>query len=477
MVGYASLHFVDTVCKFIEVPLPAFIMRKFINCTIVSLLIVWPAHGQRRGEGPREMGHPIYYETHVFPSADSLKSRIDVFYRIPYDFFIFVKNRSLTATKPFCGKSDIAIEILDSSMMTVARSLTQRVLESENSDPDSLKGKYLEGGISATLPPGEYSLVVEVNDKESERHFLDKSRMIRRKDFSREALDLYDIILADPVRPDTTGPIFPLNYDETIPFGRKVELFAQLKLPLPPESFRANLQIYRRLTPQRGRKLVFSDSSMNSFSVRSGLLDPVFNDSEFYYRHTAVSGGHYYLLSTVLPSDSFRQGEYDMEFLLTSGALTKKVNHRFMIRWLDMPRSLRNPELAIPLLRYIMPDTDYQKIRHARDEDRDSLFERFWRQRDPTHGTALNEVLAEYYKRADYAMAHFGTLQNPNGAETDRGRIYMLYGSPTSVQHIMQPSAPPREVWDYATIQKHFIFVDESRQGNFTLITTNGEQR
>ncbi len=467
------LHFVDAVSKFLLRPQAPSIMRKLINCTILVILLSSPAHGQRRPEGPREAGRPVFYETHNFPASDPLKSRVDVLYRIPYDFFIFVKNRSLTASKPFSGISDIAIEILDSSKMSVARSLVERRLEADVSDPDSLKGKFLVGGTSASLAPGEYSLVVEVNDRESERHFLDKSRVIRLRDFSGEQLDFCDLILTDPSVRDTSAPIIPLNYNETVPFGAKVQVIAQLKLPLPAESLRVSVRIYKRLRGQPGRKPILGDSSMNTFVVTPGLLVPVFSDSGFSYRQTSSPGGHYDLLSAVLPTDSFQLGEYEMEFRLACGGVEKKASHRFQIRWLDMPRSLRDQDLAIALLRYIMSDTEYQKIRHARDDERDSLFERFWKQRDPTPLTAKNEVMAEYYKRADYAISHFGTLKNPNGAETDRGRIYMLYGPPTRVQNIMQPDAAPREIWDYAPLQKHFVFVDESRQGNFTLISSN----
>jgi GWxTD domain-containing protein len=438
---------------------------------ILLIIVTSPTFSQHREEDLRENPPPVYIETHNLPSADTLKSRIDIMYRIPYDFFIFVKNTTKSQAKSFLGNSEIAIEILDSSKTSVARTLAARYLQADFPDPDSLKNDFILGGTSTSLSPGVYSLVVEVNDRESHRHFLDKSRTIDLKNFSREDFALCDVIFTYQQHQPADSQVLPIMYNETIPFGEQVEFLAQLKLPSTVDSFHTSVHIYKHNHTLPGRTSVFSDSGARSFSIDPGELQAVASDSGFYYRRTHSASGHYFLLSGPLHSESLTQGEYELEFIFRWNGAMKKSVHRFNVRWLTMPRSLRNPELAVSVLKYIMTEDEYQKIRHANDDGRDSMFERFWNQRDPTPATAFNEVMAEYYDRADYALSHFGTLQHSNGTETDRGRTYMIFGPPTTIHREMIPSAPPREIWEYATLHKRLVFIDESRQGNFTLIS------
>ncbi|MCX6560828.1 MAG: GWxTD domain-containing protein, partial [Candidatus Aminicenantes bacterium] len=64
------------------------------------------------------------------------------------------------------------------------------------------------------------------------------------------------------------------------------------------------------------------------------------------------------------------------------------------------------------------------------DADRDALIEEFWRQRDPTPGTARNEFRDEHYRRLAFADKTFGRGLPFQGGKTDRGRIYIALGPP-----------------------------------------------
>jgi GWxTD domain-containing protein len=66
------------------------------------------------------------------------------------------------------------------------------------------------------------------------------------------------------------------------------------------------------------------------------------------------------------------------------------------------------------------------------DEERENFIENFWRRRDPNPDTEENEYREEYYERIAYANEHF-TSGIP-GWRTDRGRIYIAWGKPDSVE-------------------------------------------
>ena len=66
------------------------------------------------------------------------------------------------------------------------------------------------------------------------------------------------------------------------------------------------------------------------------------------------------------------------------------------------------------------------------DEERENFIDHFWRRRDPNPDTEENEFREEYYERITYANEKF-TSGIP-GWKTDRGRIYITFGKPDSIE-------------------------------------------
>ncbi len=136
-----------------------------------------------------------------------------------------------------------------------------------------------------------------------------------------------------------------------------------------------------------------------------------------------------------------------------------------------MPKSLQNPSYAFESLRFITTPDELDSLDSGKEDERREHFEEFWEAKDRTPETAFNEVMMEYYSRVDHAAANFGTLRNPDGTRTDRGRIHILYGLPTRVERNLDPSGFI-EVWSYENARKKFIFLDETKTGNYVLTST-----
>ena len=82
-----------------------------------------------------------------------------------------------------------------------------------------------------------------------------------------------------------------------------------------------------------------------------------------------------------------------------------------------------------------------------------------WRNRDPMLSTLLNEYRHEYMNRIRYSNKNFKVFKK-DGWQTDRGRVYILYGEPTYIER--NPSTEgykPYEIWQYDDIQGGIIFV------------------
>jgi len=94
---------------------------------------------------------------------------------------------------------------------------------------------------------------------------------------------------------------------------------------------------------------------------------------------------------------------------------------------------------------------EYKSVKTA--EARDAFIARFWSRRDPTPGTPRNEFHEDFGQRVEYANAHFTDPDDAphTGVDTERGRIYVLFGAPASVMRFPKGA---HELWRYAAIPK-----------------------
>lgn len=151
-------------------------------------------------------------------------------------------------------------------------------------------------------------------------------------------------------------------------------------------------------------------------------------------------------------SVTLEDGTYVLETTVRAGAWVHVAATRFETHWRDMPYSLYSPEVAIRNLAFIEERKTVRAMLRGSGEEREARIRAYWAERDPTPGTAFNELMAEYYRRIDHAAFAFktGRYPIPDGLETDRARIYILHGPPDSIDRSVPPSGGVREVWQYA---------------------------
>jgi GWxTD domain-containing protein len=111
-------------------------------------------------------------------------------------------------------------------------------------------------------------------------------------------------------------------------------------------------------------------------------------------------------------------------------------------------------------VRWIITDqerADFKKL--SGDKQRDRFIEAFWQRRNPTPGATENSFKEEHYRRIAYTNQHFA--ERIPGWQTDRGRFYIMYGTPDKViRHPSSDEQPDRieqggfdaEEWHWAYI-------------------------
>jgi GWxTD domain-containing protein len=117
------------------------------------------------------------------------------------------------------------------------------------------------------------------------------------------------------------------------------------------------------------------------------------------------------------------------------------------------------------------------------DRERDLFIEAFWKQRDPTPGSAENEFKTEHFRRIAHANRYLGRDAPRPGWKTDRGRIYIILGEARDVQRFEGKSSTyDAEVWFYQGKTDlglpagfNLVFFKEGGQGEYKLYSPVGD--
>ncbi|HOP07020.1 MAG TPA: GWxTD domain-containing protein [candidate division Zixibacteria bacterium] len=170
-------------------------------------------------------------------------------------------------------------------------------------------------------------------------------------------------------------------------------------------------------------------------------------------------------------------GEYAVEIRLRD--TTKKnreldsEEHSFYVVW-SLASLLRNDiKEAVRLLELISEPHELDSLEKASTyEERARLMDKFWKGRDPTPGTAENEIKLEFFRRIQVANRNFAFMGQPGWA-TDRGIIYVKHGEPDQVDdYPLMPSRMPYQEWHYYRGNQYlkFTFVDRNGDGDYRLV-------
>ena len=89
---------------------------------------------------------------------------------------------------------------------------------------------------------------------------------------------------------------------------------------------------------------------------------------------------------------------------------------------------VKNVENSFQQMKYILTNDEIKKAKGKKGKDLESLFLSYWKERDPTPSTSINELMEEYYIRVNYVNEYFN-MSWREGWETDFGMIYILFAS------------------------------------------------
>jgi len=441
----------------------------------LGLLLLDPlfAAAQPQGPGPSQgPGTAIMVEAFPRGTADSARGAVDVHFRIEAGFFVPVRSTDTAAGGAYVRRGEVLIELVDSTGLTRGREIARLERNAAESARPRPGTEWFQNGFTFAVPYGTYTLLVEVTDSESKRSTTDRSRRVRVHPSGAGDSGTADAIFIDaPPRQDGPDTLRIHNYGGDVLFGSVVSLYAELPRESLADSTVDVAVRFEMMRPESDDAVVVATDTVEGIRpmlqnrpVRSA--DPA--------RLAYVPGGEQQppVAGLVVPLSTQRLPlrKYRLTAAVIRGAEPITVTREFRMIWPDMPRSLRNVEEAIGSLRYVATEATMDSLLDGSLENRWANLENFWKPRDRSPETAPNEVMTEYYRRVDHTREAFGTLRMPDGFLTDRGRIYVLNGPPTSTERSLDPTEGFREVWKYARTNKSFVFVDRTKTGDYILL-------
>jgi GWxTD domain-containing protein len=438
--------------------------RKHLFASALLCLPVLAQQPFRQQEGaPREQD--IFFEAVPIFGEDTSKALVAFHYRIGKDFFVFVKNQSNNPAEQFIARGEIIIELLTSEGVSVGRQIQTVDLKRETMQAPPGQQTDIQGAVIFAVPDGTFNIVFEVDDKESGRSFVERRQTVTTR---RPILKTLELSIPFFARIESNGAsqtkYVVLNRGSDVMMGTRGGYLIQALFPDDGQPLRVNWKLEGRWDA-RQEKQEFKGSE---YALVPGILRLLSSDKKISYEPQS-SQFPWKILFIPLPLEKLETGAYQIDLEFAIGENKVDMTRNFRISWPNKPASLSNFELAVDALRLIAKEEEIEEMYGFTSVRGYQKFKEFWRKRDPDTSTVYNEVMAEFYRRVDEAVKRYSTPKENDGYKTDRGRIFIIYGSPTRTERRFLPNSAPMEIWTYENLRKRYIFSDQTRSGNFVL--------
>lgn len=428
----------------------------------------------------RSSAPQIFIDNIILP-ADDYKAELGILFRFNNDFLPFKKitpSSELNAPEGAGFYSTIRLnnEVFEglakrdrrpTDVNVVSRDMWSDTLFTETFEQTESAKLYASGSLSVQLDPGLYHYVLQLSLIESTNDRNSNFRNVRVPDWKTKATgEIYTIKNTSSLTADSDLPL--TNLGDNILFGD--DFYALVRIPEYDANSSYSMNIFRMNTSRRdtSKGELIDDISINKEVIIDGMHPILSSVAEPSLSMKESELGFTYALVKI-PHSNYQNAAYSIELKKDDSdkALAKKF---FRSYWPDMPASLYNLDIAINHLKYIINEDQLKQIKSGSDAEKEKKFREFWEKRDPSKGTVYNELMAEYYRRIDYAFKEFRNPGNPAGHESDQGKVYINYGPPDSKDRQFPKNGEVIEIWKYGN--KRFVFEKSTGFGDFVLIGT-----
>ncbi len=424
-------------------------IRKIIFIAVVIFAQGFAQRQKFRNEFEKPDLAQQFFYTEVHSVLRDSANLISFSYRIPYSRLVFIKDDDR-----YLASFRLALEITDTASNHVTRQIEEEKFYVNDFDETLNKNNYYQNVVSFNIKDGRYKILPFFTD-------LHTNVQIKLRDLFLDTNQLINGIFYSPIivsREKTlchNDSLFTLtNFDDSFPYSDSTN---EILIPCSDTSVKKINVVIRNNSDTVYRADIFDHFQSDiQFKACSGN-DVVLGESKDH------------ILNNFIISDlpAFSEGEISIFVKADGGKVSKPFIKKVI--WFDKPFSLRSPEAAIKLLKYIEPDSVINNLLRAKSDEYKEALYNYWKKYRPSARDTYNPLMKEYYSRIDFAARNFATISGKSGIETDRAKIYIQFGAPQKIERSSNQYGKVVETWIYSKPKREFVFIDNDGTGNFKL--------
>ena len=335
--------------------------------------------------------------------------------------------------------------------------------------------------VRFSLAPGRYRLDVAVVDSVSGRR---SDTAVDLEGFST-APPASDLLLSPQIRPTVGGDTVPqpaeLRWGQTM-----VTAAARLNLtPLRPTAFylleaysskEATGTLRLRVADSAGKPMVTTAETPVQVPAGGGVLKGQLDLA-------GLPPGHYAMVAALQLGGKTVERSAGFTMAGLDETLEKDVVRRGAAKVTDEGyfEAMNEEDIAIAKEPISLVAESAELSKWSKDlslRAKRRFMTDFWKRRDPTPETPVNETRQLFYDAVAYADKTFGEKGRAAvpGWKTDRGRIYVKNGSPDEqLDRVQAGRSVPYQVWRYRRGRdRYYVFADRSNGiGIYQLVHSN----
>lgn len=410
-------------------------MRQTLNFILISLLVSTDfsiCQNSKKNKISTNVGNYNLIEFSRACTKDSIL--ITAFVEIPFQSLQFIKKE-----KSFFASYDVSISLKNKKGKRIFRKMWSDSIITNDYIQTQSKYRTQKHFVNLKVDKDEYILFSELYDKDTRNKGSKKIKL----DFSKK----------DKI-PTLFEPIVVTNLDGNWGFN--------------DGEF-----------PIKGKRITNIDDGLTL--IISGFVGTEPYQIEMFYdgkneneRVIIIDNDEtfdgYFLQRHKLKKEYLSSIELNLKFIIKQGGKERSIFKNISIFKPGLSGFVNNVEKSFQQMKYILNSDEKKEAKGKKGKELESLFLSFWKKRDPTPNTSINELMEEYYIRVSYVNEYFN-MSWREGWETDFGMIYILFGPPDQIErsNSIGTSSSIYQVWYYSRLNKQFVFKDQNGFGDFKL--------
>lgn len=434
----------------------------------------------------RNRQNPVHFDFIVLPGDNDSTLTFASIFSLSYNFLPFKRLQPSEQDKKYYSPVSLNMEIFHSDRSHLRRKdrddasvqgldLAGRTSWADTAyakdyDESQSKDAFLKGYLQVKLTPGIYSYVLQMKRGEGNDTRLSRVQTTRVESYKN--MKVGNVIFGEQLNDSgSKNQLRVSDMGSNVKYGK--DFYALAYIPGYDANANYSLQINRldiadKDTSRQGE--VYSQK-LSGDDIKTNIKPTLDNDAQGILLNLNSSAHGYAYALVKIPNSNFPNSAYRFT-IQKEGAKMPATSSIFRSIWVDMPTSLLNLDTAIDMLHFIADKETVKRIDDGSRSEREQKFRDFWKKKDPTPDTEYNELMAEYYRRIDYAYKHFST-DNTVGYKSDQGEVYIKYGPPQNVERKFPTNGPTTEIWTYPN--RTFVFKATSGFGDFKLVSGQTE--